>query len=530
MRPTVLVISLLLVFGYPASLMGASAPPAQPGESYPVPTGAAPGSTAERTSAWEGLSSTQQGQYINNFWNTIVPQATLRALAERDDDREMAAPAPNPLLGASVGRLAPAEASRQPPELVAVGKIPSVPLIPAPCPFFEEPCECPEATSGKAAPGEPLDAVHIVASPTSGTAPLTVGFSVSWSQPIQTYFWSFGDGGTSMAASPSHTYSTAGTYTVQVTVTRATTCDLYSDTQTISVSAPPQSGPDLDNDDLEDQFEDDLAYAFRPIYHVSYGELSGTGFANFGDYVPQTATQLFPAVPPRNHVRVKPIGMIWLNGQYLGFLQIDYFTMWNRDDGLVVSNWCIYLTGGVAWFLEPWVAFSHALDNERSAVLVAAPVVGGDYNPSPGAYKAYDYYTAAHEDTLNDKSRYIAPTSPVPAYTSVLLGLSLSKHATYTFNPDGLPLAPSWVMYAVYGELDWLYFTGQIDWWEYLIYLYIADVVFYACWIEHFIEQGGWLPGASKNVGDVGNAINASGFIETSALRTKLNKTLWYIQ
>ena len=36
---------------------------------------------------------------------------------------------------------------------------------------------------------------------------------------IASYAWSFGDGGTASAAAPAHTYTTAGTYTVSLTVT-----------------------------------------------------------------------------------------------------------------------------------------------------------------------------------------------------------------------------------------------------------------------------------------------------------------------
>ncbi|MEU7825601.1 ThuA domain-containing protein [Catellatospora sp. NPDC049133] len=58
--------------------------------------------------------------------------------------------------------------------------------------------------------------------PTSGGVPLTVQFSSAGSrdpagQPI-TYAWTFGDGGTSTAANPSHTYTAAGNYNAQLTV------------------------------------------------------------------------------------------------------------------------------------------------------------------------------------------------------------------------------------------------------------------------------------------------------------------------
>ena len=57
--------------------------------------------------------------------------------------------------------------------------------------------------------------VSASANPTSGSTPLNVAFSSSGSsdpegQPL-TYSWNFGDGGTSTAANPSHTYTSPGT-------------------------------------------------------------------------------------------------------------------------------------------------------------------------------------------------------------------------------------------------------------------------------------------------------------------------------
>ncbi|MBB5869262.1 glucose/arabinose dehydrogenase [Allocatelliglobosispora scoriae] len=58
--------------------------------------------------------------------------------------------------------------------------------------------------------------------PTSGPTPLTVNFSSAGSRDPDglaiTYAWTFGDGGTSTAANPSHVYTTAGTFNAQLTV------------------------------------------------------------------------------------------------------------------------------------------------------------------------------------------------------------------------------------------------------------------------------------------------------------------------
>ncbi len=97
----------------------------------------------------------------------------------------------------------------------------------------------------------------------------------------------------------------------------------------------------------------------------------------------------------------------------------------------------------------------HKIDNERSAVLVAAPVGDYSYNLDPWSYSGYSYYTAAHENTDVDKSRYYDfPTSPVPAGWHINLALSLSKHATYAFNPDYMTILPDYVIYSVIAGVE----------------------------------------------------------------------------
>ena len=95
---------------------------------------------------------------------------------------------------------------------------------------------CP-ATGGSSG-GTPLSATAH-ASPTSGTAPLAVSFtgSASGGTSPYSYSWAFGDGSTSTAQNPSHTYSSAGTYTATLTVT-----DSAGHTATSSVSISVTSG------------------------------------------------------------------------------------------------------------------------------------------------------------------------------------------------------------------------------------------------------------------------------------------------
>jgi PKD repeat protein len=85
----------------------------------------------------------------------------------------------------------------------------------------------------------PPPAADFTGSPTSGRAPLTVQFSDRSSGSIQSWSWSFGDGGTSSQRNPAHTYG-PGTYTVHLTVTGPGGQDTATKTAYITATqAPP---------------------------------------------------------------------------------------------------------------------------------------------------------------------------------------------------------------------------------------------------------------------------------------------------
>ena len=56
------------------------------------------------------------------------------------------------------------------------------------------------------------------ASPTSGRPPLAVSFTNTSGGDFTSSLWDFGDGQTSTAVNPTHTYTAAGAYTVRLTV------------------------------------------------------------------------------------------------------------------------------------------------------------------------------------------------------------------------------------------------------------------------------------------------------------------------
>jgi PKD repeat protein len=79
------------------------------------------------------------------------------------------------------------------------------------------------------------------ANPTSGSAPLAVSFSDASSGNPTDWSWDFGDGTTSTAQNPSHTYSGPGTYTVSLTASNLTGSDTKTRVDYISVIQPTAS-------------------------------------------------------------------------------------------------------------------------------------------------------------------------------------------------------------------------------------------------------------------------------------------------
>lgn len=86
----------------------------------------------------------------------------------------------------------------------------------------------------------PADAVaptgSFVSAITTGTTPLAIQFIDSSAGTPTSWAWSFGDGGTSALQNPAHTYTSAGTYTVTLTVTNADGSNTISKTGYITVT------------------------------------------------------------------------------------------------------------------------------------------------------------------------------------------------------------------------------------------------------------------------------------------------------
>lgn len=80
-------------------------------------------------------------------------------------------------------------------------------------------------------------------SPTTGYAPLTVTFMDLSDETPYSWFWTFGDGGTSTDQNPVHTYSSSGTYPVTLTVENLFGSDNASLQSSIHVNPPVTASP-----------------------------------------------------------------------------------------------------------------------------------------------------------------------------------------------------------------------------------------------------------------------------------------------
>lgn len=93
-------------------------------------------------------------------------------------------------------------------------------------------------TTGGVCPDSYTDTVEVLETPVAAytyTGSLTVDFTDASTGPVANYLWDLGDGNTSTAQNPSHTYSTDGNYTVCLTVTSASGCQ-DSVCQTITIA------------------------------------------------------------------------------------------------------------------------------------------------------------------------------------------------------------------------------------------------------------------------------------------------------
>jgi PKD repeat protein len=84
--------------------------------------------------------------------------------------------------------------------------------------------------------GTPNPVANFTANATSGAVPKTIAFTDSTTNSPTSWAWSFGDGTNSTSQNPTHTYSSAGVYTVILTATNAGGSNAKTRTNYITIS------------------------------------------------------------------------------------------------------------------------------------------------------------------------------------------------------------------------------------------------------------------------------------------------------
>ncbi len=80
-------------------------------------------------------------------------------------------------------------------------------------------------------------------------APLSVSFTDTTINSPTSWSWTFGDGGSSTAQNPSHTYNAVGTYTVALTATNSYGNNTNTKTNYLTATVPAAGGELLRNAD-----------------------------------------------------------------------------------------------------------------------------------------------------------------------------------------------------------------------------------------------------------------------------------------
>ena len=88
--------------------------------------------------------------------------------------------------------------------------------------------------------GSPVTA-DFTGSPVTGARPLLVRFTDASTGPVQSWYWSFGDGGSSTLQNPWHVYDAAGSYTVSLKVSSYGVSSTETKNRYVIVGNPPPS-------------------------------------------------------------------------------------------------------------------------------------------------------------------------------------------------------------------------------------------------------------------------------------------------
>lgn len=176
----------------------------------------------------------------------------------------------------------------------------------------------------------------------------TVSFNNSSSYGIS-YLWNFGDNMTSTQANPVHTYSTEGTFTVQLTVTNP--CGVSIITHTVEIVFPPTAG-----------FSADKTTGCEPLT-VQFNNSSSPNATSFNwsfpGGTPSSSTQMNPLVN-YNAAGIYPVTLIAINNGGSDTLVINNFitvlakpvNSFSYVNNNHITSFTNTSTGGTSWHWE----------------------------------------------------------------------------------------------------------------------------------------------------------------------------------
>ncbi len=259
----------------------------------------------------------------------------------------------------------------------------------------------------------------------SGIAPKAVSFTDTSTGTISTRLWDFGDGSTSTIQNPTHTYSTAGVYSVSLTVGGTVGSNTISKNSLITITAQPPNNIGLV-----------AAYNFEGSSTTTATDLSGYG----------------------NHGSIKEAALVTdgSSGNALNFDGVNDLVTVNDSASLDLST---------GFTFEAWVKPASI---KRSSVVFKEQAGGSVYNLY--AYEDADLWGSSFNDGVNE--HVVSGANPLPInqwthlvstydgaklqlYKNGVLESSSAQSGTIKISDGVLQIGGN----SVWGE----YFQGYID-------------------------------------------------------------------
>jgi len=281
--------------------------------------------------------------------------------------------------------------------------------------------------------------------PTSGNAPLTVQFtdlSTAGSSPITDWLWVFGDGSTSTSQNPSHTFTSNGDYTVELSVTTLVGIDNEVATNYINVTSNP-IGPTAD-------FSGTPTSGNAPLT-VQFTDLSTAGSSPITDWLwvfgdGSTSTSQNPShIYTTGGVYSVALNVTTSIGSdseakpnYINVQQGSFINVTSPNGG---EDWELGTTETILWTsgnAGNYVKIELFRNNSFYQTIATSTGNDGTYNWNiPSNYIESDYYKIKISSTSNTtiydySTNYFTLSSSTPAYVEIGSGITAWGYPFYT--------------------------------------------------------------------------------------------------